>query len=116
VALSTQADKVAYSVTKHGALALSEWLDLHYRPKGVRVSCFCPGAMMTRMLRSNDLPDDHPVMRSALTPEQVAEVLVQGIADERFLILFPGSTLLQSLSDKAEDYDGWLAAQGAPFR
>jgi NAD(P)-dependent dehydrogenase (short-subunit alcohol dehydrogenase family) len=116
VALSTQADKVAYSVTKHGALALSEWLDLHYRPKGVRVSCFCPGAMMTRMLRSNDLPDDHPVMRSALTPEQVAEVLVQGIADERFLILFPGSTLLQSLSEKVADYDGWLAAQGAPFR
>ena len=34
VALSTQMDKVAYSVTKHAALALSEWLAATYGPRG----------------------------------------------------------------------------------
>ncbi len=109
VALSLQVEKAAYTVTKHGALSLSEWLSLHYRPKGVRVSCFCPGPMMTRMLRSNGLPEDHPVMQMALTPEQVAEVLVRGIEKEDFLILFPNSGLLEGLKEKAGDYDAWIA-------
>jgi len=107
IALSTQPDKVTYSVTKHAALALAEWLAVHNRPKGIKVSCFCPGPMNTRMLRSNGFPDDHPVMKIALTPEQVADLLVEGIAQERFLILSPGATA-QSLIDKGTDYDAWL--------
>jgi len=107
VALSTQMDKVTYSVTKHAALALAEWLAIHNRPKGIKVSCFCPGPMMTRMLRSNDFPDDHPVMKMALSPEAVAQVLVEGIAAEQFLILPPGVTT-QSLIDKGTDYEGWI--------
>jgi short-subunit dehydrogenase len=110
VALSLQAEKASYTVTKHAALALCEWLALHYRPKGVRVSCFCPGPMLTRMLRGNAIPDDHPVMRSALTPDEVADLLVRGIDAERFLILSPGSTLLEGLAAKAADYDGWIAS------
>jgi NAD(P)-dependent dehydrogenase (short-subunit alcohol dehydrogenase family) len=35
IALSTQVDKAAYAVTKRAALALSEWLALNYRPKGI---------------------------------------------------------------------------------
>jgi NAD(P)-dependent dehydrogenase (short-subunit alcohol dehydrogenase family) len=115
VALSTQADKLTYSVTKHAALALAEWLALHYRPKGVRVSCFCPGAMMTRMLRSNGFPEDHPAMTGALSPERVAEVLVQGIDAEKFMILSTPASVLGSLTAKAEDYDAWIATAGVPF-
>ncbi len=33
VALSTQPEKAAYSVTKHAALALAEWLAVAYRPE-----------------------------------------------------------------------------------
>jgi NAD(P)-dependent dehydrogenase (short-subunit alcohol dehydrogenase family) len=113
VALSIQVDKVTYSVTKHAALALAEWLAVHYRPKGVRVSCFCPGAMMTRMLRQNGFPDDHPAMTMALTPEQVAEVLVKGIDAEKFLILSSemggGGSVLAS---KGADYEGWIDMMG----
>src|SRR6476646_10207395 len=35
VALSAQPDTGSYSVTKHAALALAEWLAITYRPKGV---------------------------------------------------------------------------------
>lgn len=114
VALSTQAEKVAYSVTKHAALALSEWLAVHYVPKGVKVSCFCPGAMLTRMLLSNDFPADHPIMNIAATPEQVADVLVKGIDSEKFLILLDENDK-QALVDKANDYDAYIAQMGARF-
>ena len=106
VALSMQMDKAAYSVTKHAALTFSEWLAATYRPQGVRVSCFCPGAMDTRMLRANGLPDDHPILRRALKPHEVADVLVA----EKFLILDSGPVdAAPHLGEKAADYEGWLA-------
>jgi NAD(P)-dependent dehydrogenase (short-subunit alcohol dehydrogenase family) len=112
VALSAQPDKVSYSVTKHATLALAEWLAITYRPKGVRVSCFCPGPMMTRMLRSNDFPDDHPAMTMAVSPEEVADLLVRAIDDERFLILsHEGNDA--SLIAKGTDYDAWITQFGA---
>ncbi len=113
VALSTQPEKAAYSVTKHAALALSEWLAAQYRPLGVKVSCFCPGPMLTRMLLSNEFAPGHPALAQALTPEQVADVVVEGIAAERFLITTrPGSE--HALADKAADYDAWIG-RAAPF-
>jgi NAD(P)-dependent dehydrogenase (short-subunit alcohol dehydrogenase family) len=107
VALATQPDKAAYAVTKHAALALAEWLATTYGPKGIKVSCFCPGAMLTPMLLSNDFPADHPVLRSAAAPEAVADRLVQAIEDEHFLIL-DSNLGLESLTAKANDYGQWV--------
>jgi short-subunit dehydrogenase len=107
VALATQPDKAAYAVTKHAALALAEWLATTYRPKGIKVSCFCPGAMLTPMLLSNDFPADHPVLKTAPAPEAVADRLVQAIEDEHFLIL-DSSLGLESLTAKANDYEQWI--------
>jgi short-subunit dehydrogenase len=107
VALSTQPDKAAYAVTKHGALALSEWLAVRYRPRGVKVSCFCAGPMLTRMILDGGFAPDHFAVRTAVRPEQVAELVVRGIAAERFLILTrPGTD--QALVDKGTDYEAWI--------
>lgn len=107
VALSTQADKASYSVTKHAALSLAEWLAVTYRGRGIRVSCFCPGPMLTQMLLGNDFPPDHPVLRMALRPDQVADLVAGGIADEHFLIL-DRSDATDHLAAKAADYDDWV--------
>ncbi|WP_311445736.1 SDR family NAD(P)-dependent oxidoreductase [Frankia nepalensis] len=107
VALSTQVDKATYSVSKHAALALSEWLAVTYRPKGIKVSCFCPGAMLTPMLLVNGLPEDHPALRAAPRPEQVADRLVAAIDSERFLIL-DSDVAREELLSKATDYEGWV--------
>jgi NAD(P)-dependent dehydrogenase (short-subunit alcohol dehydrogenase family) len=112
VALSAQVEKATYSVTKHAALALAEWLAITYRPKGVKVSCFCPGAMLTRMLLSNDLPPDHPALARALRREQVAELVVRGIDAERFLIV-EDEDAVATLAARAADYDGWLNQMGS---
>jgi NAD(P)-dependent dehydrogenase (short-subunit alcohol dehydrogenase family) len=114
VALSTQMDKVAYSVTKHGALSLSEWLAVTYRPKGIKVSCFCPGPMLTPMLLSNNFPPDHPIYQMALTPDRVADLLVRAISEERFLVVDSDSTR-NSLVSKAADYDRWIDDLGSGF-
>jgi NAD(P)-dependent dehydrogenase (short-subunit alcohol dehydrogenase family) len=109
VALATLPGKAAYAVTKHAALALAEWLAVNYRPRGVKVSCFCPGPMRTPMLLSEGYPPDHPIMQAAATPEDVADRLVQAIDAEQFLVV--DSTLgTDSLAGKATDYDGWISA------
>ena len=110
VALSLLVDKAHYSVTKHAALSLSEWLAVNFRSQGVRVSCFCPGAMDTNMLRQSGLPDDHPAIQHALKPDQVAELLVRGIEAEKFLIDNDGPVDGASiLALKATDYEAWFA-------
>ena len=114
VALSTHAEKAAYSVTKHASLALSEWLAAAYRPKGIKVSCFCPGAMLTPMLLSNNFPEDHPILRTAARPEDVADLLVRAIDEERFLIL-DSEHGLQALQARATNYDGWLDEVASSF-
>lgn len=114
VALGTQPEKAAYSVTKHAALALSEWLAVQYRGLGVKVSCFCPGPMLTRMLLSNEFAPGHPALAQALTPEQVADVVVEGIAAERFLIT-TRSGAEQALASKAADYDAWIGQAAAQY-
>ena len=111
VALTMQVEKAHYSVTKHAALSLSEWLAANYRPSGVRVSCFCPGAMDTPMLRANGMPVDHPAIRNALKPDHVAELLVRGIAAEKFLIDNNGPVDgAAELAPKIAAYDDWLGA------
>jgi NAD(P)-dependent dehydrogenase (short-subunit alcohol dehydrogenase family) len=113
-ALSLQVEKLAYSVSKRGTLALCEWLAANFRPKGVKVSCFCPGAMRTRMFAANGFAEDSPALTNARTPEQVAEVIVQGIRAEKFLILTdPGD--LAALSERASGYDTWLDAKLESF-
>ena len=108
VAMATHPDKAAYAVTKHAALAFSEWLALAYRPKGIKVSCFCPGPMLTPMLLADGVALDHPIVQSAATPEQVAERLVRAIEAEQFLIV--DSTLgPDSLTGKGADYERWIS-------
>ena len=112
VALATHPDKAAYAVTKHAALAFSEWLALTYRPKGIKVSCFCPGAMRTPMLMADGISADHPAVQNAATPEEVAERLVVAIDSEQFLII--DSTVgPDSLTAKGADYERWISDLGA---
>ncbi|MGF7237453.1 MAG: SDR family NAD(P)-dependent oxidoreductase [Frankia sp.] len=114
IGLTTQVDKAAYAVTKHAALAFSEWLAATYRRQGIKVSCFCPGAMVTPMLLANNLPDDHPLLRTAPMPDEVADRLVQAIDEEHFLIV-DSRQGPDALLAKAADYDRWLDGLAPPF-
>jgi hypothetical protein len=47
------------------------------------------------------------LQEGALEPEQVAEAVVQGLQDERFLVL-PHPEVADYFQRKASDYDRWL--------
>ncbi len=111
--LLTQIGSAPYAVTKHAAVAFAEWLAVTYGDRGVGVSVLCPMGVNTDLLNSGLSSGDEgaAVVREAgaiLEPEEVAEVVVQGLADERFLIL-PHPDVLTFFQRKGSDYDRWLA-------
>ena len=113
--LLTQIGSGPYSVSKHGAVAFAEWLSVTYGDRGIGVSCLCPMGVNTAMLQAGD--DGGEVGRTAadvvktagavLEPEQVADVVVEGLREERFLIL-PHPEVLEFFRHKGSDYDRWL--------
>jgi NAD(P)-dependent dehydrogenase (short-subunit alcohol dehydrogenase family) len=105
--LLTHPQSATYAVTKHASLAFAEWLSIAYGDRGIRVSALCPQGVKTDMLRRAELNGRSFLMDTALEPEQVAELVVQGLADERFLIL-PHADVSEYFLRKATDYDRWL--------
>ncbi|HEX4484000.1 MAG TPA: SDR family oxidoreductase [Solirubrobacteraceae bacterium] len=108
--LLTQVSSVGYSVTKHAAVALAEWMAIEYREAGIRVSCICPQGVRTPML---ELAMDDAAGAAALNaggliePDDVAEAVVEGIAAERLLIL-PHPEVAQFMALKGSDPERWI--------
>lgn len=110
--LLTNLGNATYSVTKHAAVALAEWLAVTYGDQGIKVSCLCPMGVRTPMLVSGldlDSLAAKVVARSGtvVEPEDVAEAVVQGLRDERFLIL-PHPEVGRFYAHRATDTDDWL--------
>ena len=97
-------ESAPYGVTKHAAVAVAEWLRIAYGRKGVRVSCLCPQSVQTDMTRDGT---GSAGINGVLTPEQVADVVVQTMHEERFLAL-PHPEVAGYFLHKAQDYDRWL--------
>ena len=97
-----------YAVTKHAALAFAEWLAITYGDRGIKVSALCPIGVRTDMLLKDESTVAASILQTAIEPEQVAEAVVKGLADEQFLIL-PHPEALEFFRRKASDYDRWLA-------
>lgn len=105
--LLTQIGSAPYAVTKHGALALAEWLSITYGDQGIKVSALCPQGVKTRMLENAEFGGGTFLLEGALEPEQVAEAVVKGLEEEKFLIL-PHPEVLEYMRRKTADYDRWL--------
>jgi len=93
-----------YGVTKHAAVAIAEWLRIAYGRQGVRVSCLCPQSVATDMTRDGT---GSAGINGVLTPQQVADVVVQTMREERFLAL-PHPEVAKYFQAKGQDYDRWL--------
>lgn len=104
--LLTEIGSAPYSVTKHAVVAFAEWLSVHYQRQGLKVSCVCPAGVATEFLDLDD-PVHQFLHLSSLTAEQVAESVLEGIRDEKFLIL-PHPEVDEFFRFKGEDYDRWL--------
>lgn len=112
--LLSQIGDAAYSATKHAAVAFAESLAITHGDEGIRVSVVCPQAVATRLIgieddsnsteggfRGNDVD-------GILSSEEVADCIVDGVAEGRFLILsHPQVTTY--IQRKAGDYDRWIS-------
>jgi NAD(P)-dependent dehydrogenase (short-subunit alcohol dehydrogenase family) len=100
-----------YSVTKHAAVALAEWLAITYADKGIKVSCLCPLFVDTDMLKGALADAGGASIKASgeiISADKVADAVVAGLDAERFLIL-PHPEVATYFQRKATDYDRWLA-------
>jgi len=87
-----------------------------YGDRGIGVSCLCPMGVDTRLLRDGLGADGGAdvaarVVTAAgavLTPQEVADVVVAALGNERFLIL-PHPEVLTFAQRRAGDPERWLA-------
>jgi NAD(P)-dependent dehydrogenase (short-subunit alcohol dehydrogenase family) len=111
--LLTQLGSAPYSVTKHAVVGLAEWLSITHASAGIKVSCLCPQAVDTAMIGGTD-----PAVAEAATPASsrrdgilspaaVADAVVEGLAEERFLIL-PHPEVAEYERRRADDRERWL--------
>jgi NAD(P)-dependent dehydrogenase (short-subunit alcohol dehydrogenase family) len=108
--LLTMLGNAPYAVTKHAAVAFAEWLAVTYGDRGLRVSCLCPQLVRTEMLAAT-MPSAEQqgiAQLGVIEPDDVAEAVVEGLREERFLIL-PHPEVADYFQRKAGDYDRWLA-------
>src|SRR4051794_18954787 len=103
--LLTQVGSAPYAVTKHAAVAFAEWLSVTYGDRGIKVSVLCPQAVNTAM--TANIPGGGVAgVDGMIEPADVAQAVVDGLRDERFLIL-PHPSVLEYFQRKASDYDRW---------
>jgi NAD(P)-dependent dehydrogenase (short-subunit alcohol dehydrogenase family) len=99
-------------LTKHAAVAFAEWLAITYGDHGVAVTCLCPMGVNTNLLSGAGGIDQlaGSVVKEAgavLEPEAVAEITLEAIAAERFLVL-PHPEVATFFQRKAADHDRWI--------
>lgn len=94
-----------YAVTKAAGLSFLEWLAIAHGAQGICVSALCPQGVRTPMLALAGEKDF--LFAGALEADAVAACVLQGIADETFLIL-PHPEVREYFGRKGSDYDRWL--------
>ena len=112
--LLTQIGSLSYSVTKHAAVSLAEWIAISHYHQGIRVSVLCPQAVATN-IRQNSPESERmtggPGVASGdgvLSKEDVAECVTRALEEERFWVL-PHPEVAEYARRKGSDIDRWLA-------
>lgn len=106
----TQVGALVYSVTKHAAVSVAEWMSIAYADAGIKVSCLCPLGVRTPMLDEalEDAASAAALLSDeVLEPDDVAQALLAGIREERFLI-FPHPQVAKYMAYKGAENERWL--------
>lgn len=104
--LLSQIGGAPYATTKHAAIGFAETLAIAHADGGIRVCVLCPQGVDTPMLAS--LPVGPQSRDGVMSAETVADLVVEALAQEHFLVL-PHPQVLEYMRRKTTDYDRWLA-------
>lgn len=111
--LLAQIGDAAYTATKHAAVGFAESLAITHGDDGIRVAVVCPQAVATRMIGIEDDADSVEGgfggndVDGILMPDSVAETIVQGLRQNRFMIL-PHEQVRTYFRHKADNHDRWV--------
>lgn len=105
--LLSQIGSAPYTTTKHAALGFAEWLSITYGDRGIKVSALCPMGVRTNMLKKAEFGGGSFLLDTALEPDQVADHVIKGLADEKFLIL-PHADVAEYFQRRGTDHERWL--------
>jgi NAD(P)-dependent dehydrogenase (short-subunit alcohol dehydrogenase family) len=99
-----------YTVTKHGSVAVAEWLAVNFGGAGVQFHCLCPQGVLTPMVTGGDARGEAELRASGdlLEPATVADEVVAAIRANRFLVM-PHPEVQGYEQHKVADRDRWLA-------
>ena len=101
-----QIGDAAYSTTKHATLGFAEALAITHGDDGIKVSAICPQYVATPMLGYKE-GDDVSHNPGIISPQQLADSVIEGLKAEHFLIL-PHPEVEKYRNRKAADYDRWI--------
>ena len=104
--LLAQIGSAPYSVTKHAAVSFAEWLAITHGAEGLKVSVLCPQGVDTPMIAGVDTST--VAKDGIMSAEDVADICVEAIGDERFLIL-PHPKVGDYVKQKGADPERWIA-------
>ncbi|MCR9273169.1 MULTISPECIES: SDR family NAD(P)-dependent oxidoreductase [Mameliella] len=103
--LLSQIGDAPYSASKHAAVSLAQSLAIEHGDEGIRVAVVCPLYVATPLLGYGVGEEDRP--EGVLTPEAVADRVLQGLREQRFLIL-PHPEAAEFARRRAADMDRWI--------
>jgi NAD(P)-dependent dehydrogenase (short-subunit alcohol dehydrogenase family) len=109
-------DRVPYAASKAAIVQMSEGLALYLRPKGIGVTCLCPGPVNTNILQSSkawsgglDVRGAGPEFR-LFEPNEVGEMVVEAVRKNIFFLPTDGA-LIPKLVSRAGEWDSFLDEQ-----
>src|SRR4051794_40603266 len=97
-----------YSLTKHAAVALAEWLSIAHHHEGIRSSALCPLGVRTPLLLADATAASEEASGMTLEPEEAAALAIAGLREERCLILTHPEVATWARR-RADDHERWLA-------
>lgn len=102
----TSHGNATYATTKHAVVGLAEWMSITYHDRGVRTSLLAPLGVRTPMLDGSSA-FAQTVAGPLAEPDDVADLVVDAIREERFLILT--DPIAQTwMGRKTDDLERWL--------
>lgn len=126
--LLSQFGSLHYSVTKHAAVALAEWIAITHGHQGIQVSVLCPQAVATNITQNSPdrerigtVADEEGGVASGdgvLQPSDAADAVMSALAEGRFHIL-THPEVGEYVRRKGVDVDRWIGGmqrwQGSLF-
>lgn len=103
----TTPGNVVYAATKHAVVGIAEWMSITYHDQGVRTSLLAPLGVNTPMLGRRDSGFAPSAAGPIKEPEEVADMVVDAVVNERFMILT--DEIAQTWMDRKNgDIERWL--------